>query len=175
MTQRITNISSLEDAISRISAWQAYHDNQMSISTEANDPAGEREHFRRSRECAAVVEFLSNHIQKQRGVGLELLPEDLDGLPAELVAELSLTESDQQELDILKLMEAEGGTISLDLLLVRWYQSKKHVIKRKPLTSRLYRMQQKGRIFAVGGTKGIYSLHKQQEIPLDATNVMEGE
>lgn len=170
MARRLPKISRLEDVIAQVSVWQSYHENKLAIETEAQNPDGEREHHRKRRECVAVIEFLSRHLQKQRGVGLELLPEDLEGLPEELVAELSITDSDQQELDILKLMEAEGGTISLDLLLVRWYQSKKQVMKRKPITSRLYRMQQKGRVFAVGGTKGVYSLHKQQEMPLGMEN-----
>ena len=174
MSRTLPKITRLEEVVAKVAEWHDQTEKLFRVLSEEADRTGNRESQlemrRRLREFTAVREFLQSMLNKQRGIGLELLPEDLDGLPPELVAELSISDSDQQEIEILKLIEAEGGAISLDLLLVRWYRAKGAIIKRKALTSRLYRMQQKGRIFAVEGTKGIYSLLKQEEMPLGEPN-----
>ena len=91
---------------------------------------------------------------------IELTPEDLEGLPADVLAELNLSESDQQELQIVELMDAAGGTISIDVLLVRWFKQYQEVFKRRSLAAKLYRMAQKGRIYSVPKQKGVYSTQK---------------
>lgn len=164
MARRLPKIRKLEDAIAQVTDWEAYHERLAIVAAETRDSENEVEHHKRRLECRAMRGFLEGLLRKQRGIGFELLPEDLEGLPPELMSELGISDSDQQELDILKLMEDEGGTISLDLLLVRWYQAKRQIMKRRALTSRLYRMQQKGRIFALAGTKGVYTLHNPEEI-----------
>jgi hypothetical protein len=168
MSRPLPKITSPDGALAELAQLEQYHQQVFEAFKETSDQHGQIEQHRHIRNCLAIRGYLEGLQIKQRGSGLELLPEDLEGLPAELIAELSISDSDQQEIDIMKLIELEGGTISLDLLLVRWFRAKKAVMKRKAMTSRLYRMQQKGRIFAVEGTKGIYSLHKQEEMPLDS-------
>lgn len=138
---------------------------QLSAAQARGDSKARDEHMRvakRHAEVRAVLKAIRAERTASRGeVGVELVPADLEGLPAELIQELSLNDSDQQELEILKLIEKEGGVISLDLLLVRWFQSTGKILKRKSATTRLYRMQSKGRIFPIGAMKGVYSLKKQ--------------
>jgi hypothetical protein len=170
MSRPLPKITTAEGALAQLGELQRYHEQLFEAFQESQDRDGQVEQHRHVRECLAIRGYLDFLQTKQRGTGFELVPEDLEDLPPELIAELSISDGDQQEIDIMKLIEAEGGTISLDLLLVRWYRVKKAIIKRRALTSRLYRMQQKGRIFSVGGTKGIYSLHRQDGTPNDESD-----
>jgi hypothetical protein len=94
---------------------------------------------------------------------LNLAPSELDGLPEDLVKELNITEADRTEHTILALMEEAGGIISLDRLLVSLYKKTKEVHKRVTLTSRMYRMNQKGYAYPVPGKKGVYSVRQLTE------------
>ncbi len=88
---------------------------------------------------------------------------DLDDLPAELRAELSISETDLQEMIIEDLIIKNSGVISLDKLIVRFYQRQKEVLRRNTLTSRLFRMAEKGMIFNVPGKRGYYSSFEMAE------------
>jgi len=90
--------------------------------------------------------------------------EEVEGLPEELVKELSTTAvADKGEQLILSLCKDYGGIISLDRLLVDVYKKTGEINKRTTLTSRLYRMSQKGLLFGVPGKKGFYSLTELTE------------
>jgi hypothetical protein len=95
--------------------------------------------------------------------GPALTPADLDGLPAELLVELGISESESQDLLILNLVEAAGGVLSLDKLLIAIYRKTGEVHKRQKLTARLYRMTQKKLLYSVPRKKGVYSILPQPE------------
>lgn len=107
-----------------------------------------------------VIQEWLRETNAKRGSAIQLTPDDLEGLPEDLKAELSLSESEQFELNILRLIEEAGGKISLDVLLVSWYRSKKEVIKRRTMTARIYRMLSKERLYSTPGYKGVYQLQK---------------
>lgn len=86
-----------------------------------------------------------------------LRPEELENLPEELIAELSATGADKTELAIFRAINNFGGAASLDQVIVDLYKKTSEIVKRTTLTSRLYRMQQKGLVYTVPGRKGIYS------------------
>lgn len=86
-----------------------------------------------------------------------LLPKELVGLPQELIAELSAKGTDQQELLIIELIEAAGGTLSLDRILIGIYNKSAVIMKRPAATAKLYRMIQKEMIYTVPKKKGIYT------------------
>lgn len=89
---------------------------------------------------------------------LSLRAEDLDGLPQELLDELSTSGAENKtEATILTLLQEAGGVMSLDQLLVGLFRRAGELHKRPALTNRLYRMAQKGLIFSVPGKKGAYS------------------
>ena len=93
---------------------------------------------------------------------LEISPKDLDGLPAELVAQLSISESDREEFQILNLLQEHGGTMSLDLLLITLYRTTGEILERTKLNQRLYRMASKDMLFSVPGRKGVYSIYESE-------------
>ena len=88
---------------------------------------------------------------------LSLTPKDIEGLPEELLAELSVSASDKTEFLILSMIEAAGGLLSLDHILVGVFRETAEISKRTAMTNRLYRMVQKGLVYSVPGKKGVYS------------------
>lgn len=88
---------------------------------------------------------------------LTLSFEDIDGLPPELVKELSFSDNDKTEITIANIIEEAGGIISLDKLLIALYKKTGEIHKRSSLYSKLSRMANKELIHYVPGKKGVYS------------------
>ena len=86
-----------------------------------------------------------------------LTMEDIEGLPAELMQELSISEADRLEFSIVGIINEAGGLLSLDKIIIGLFKKTGEVHKRSNMTSRLYRMIQKGLIYSVPYRKGIYS------------------
>lgn len=98
-----------------------------------------------------------SRLQQSGPVQLSLSIEDIEGLPEELVRELSISGGDKVEFAILNAIEEAGGVISLDRLLIALFKKTGEINKRASITSRLHRMSNKNLIFSVPGKKGIYS------------------
>lgn len=88
---------------------------------------------------------------------LSLSIEDIEGLPDELIKELSLSDADKMEFEIVNATEEAGGIISLDKLLIALYKKTGEIHKRNSLYSKLSRMVTKDLIYYVPGKKGVYS------------------
>jgi hypothetical protein len=88
---------------------------------------------------------------------ISLTLDDIEGLPNELMQELSISDADKLEFSIVSIINDAGGILSLDKILVGLYRKTGEVYKRNVLTSRLYRMRQKGVIFNVPNKPGCYS------------------
>lgn len=82
---------------------------------------------------------------------------ELEGLPEELLNELSISDADKVEFTIQQIIDDNGGVISLDRLLVDMFKKTGKIYKRNALTSKLYRMSNKGMVFSVPNKKGVYS------------------
>lgn len=85
-----------------------------------------------------------------------LTQEEIQDLPPELLEQLSLTDSDKKEFLIAQIIDDLGGATSLDKLLIAIFRRTGEVEKRTRLNSRLYRMTNKGMVFAHPTRKGIY-------------------
>jgi hypothetical protein len=88
---------------------------------------------------------------------LALSWEEVEGLPEEVMKELSISESDKTEFNIIAGIEAMGGIASLDRIIVYLWKTHGDLQKRLPLNQRLYRMTQREVIYGVPGKKGVYS------------------
>jgi hypothetical protein len=88
---------------------------------------------------------------------MALTLEDIEGLPEELIRELSISEADKLEFTITSIITDAGGILSLDKILVGLYKKTGEIHRRTTTTSRLYRMGQKGLIYSVPNRKGYYS------------------
>lgn len=94
---------------------------------------------------------------------LGLSPEEIEGLPPELLEELSISEADKADFAVLAVVDDAGGVLSLDKMLIALYRKTGEINKRATLNSRIYRMVQKGSMFNVPGRKGIYSTRELTE------------
>ncbi len=90
------------------------------------------------------------------------LPLDLGNvyeLPAELREELSVLKTDETEDQIVTAINAQGGTATLDQILVGIYRKFGVVQKRRFVQGKLYRMEM---VWPVDGRKGIYTTTKPE-------------
>lgn len=95
---------------------------------------------------------------------LTLRPDELDGLPDELIAELSEgAMPDKTEVAITNVIVHRGGIATLDQIMISLYRATGEIFKRTTLTSKLYRMSQKNSIYQVPGRKGLYSVKRMTE------------
>ncbi len=99
----------------------------------------------------AVEKNLNTTFQFSLGI------EEIEGLPPELIQELSLSDGDRTEFAIVNIIEEAGGIISLDRLLIALYKKTGEIHKRTAITQRMAKMANKNSIFYVPGKKGIYS------------------
>lgn len=118
--------------------------------------------------CAIVeADELLDSLQEQKDVqtfALTLQPDELEGLPKELLDELSEgAVPDKADAALLQVIRDRGGVASLDQIIVGIYKKTGELVKRNTLTSKLYRMSQKGTIFPVPEKKGVYSTRRISE------------
>lgn len=97
---------------------------------------------------------------------IRLSPKDLDGLPAELLDQLSLNDSDRKDFLLIEIIDDIGGTASLDRILVNLYKRTGEIEKRSKLVSRLYRMASKELIFQHPDKKGVYTTTQPSGEPI---------
>ena len=83
---------------------------------------------------------------------------DLSGLPEELLRELSISNVDILERQILSVLQGLGGSGDLDQLLIGLYRKYQVVQKRRFLQNKLWRMVRKGQVQKPNGARGIFRL-----------------
>lgn len=88
----------------------------------------------------------------------DLLPEDLEGLPPEILDKLGLKESDKQELLIIEILKDLGGAACLSKIFVEMYKRSGDAPERLALGAKLYRMASKDQIKSSNKGKGWYCL-----------------
>ncbi|MEO1040072.1 MAG: hypothetical protein AAFX09_11040 [Pseudomonadota bacterium] len=91
---------------------------------------------------------------------------NLDDLPADLRKELSISESDQLELDIQQVIRDYGGAANIDEILVSLWRATDKVHERVFISRKLYRMAKAEMIFSVPKRKGMYAI-----APVDPNDV----
>ncbi len=118
-------------------------------------------HLETAKEFDELLEYLESAHTRPLPKGqlvLALTPDDLDGLPEELVSELSISSADKAEFVVLSVMEEHGGIMSLDQIMVHYYRATGEIPRRTAMTNRVYRLGQKKLIKNVPGKKGVYCL-----------------
>jgi len=86
-----------------------------------------------------------------------LRPSDIADLPQEVIEQLSISESDKQEFQIVDIIDSAGGVLTLDHIIIALYRKTGEVAKRSTLNAKLYRMVKKGLIQSVPNRKGVYT------------------
>jgi len=83
---------------------------------------------------------------------------DLSGLPEELLRELSVSDVDVLERQILSVLQVLGGSGDLDQILIGLYRKYQVVQKRRVLQNKLWRMVRKGKIQKPSAARGVFRL-----------------
>lgn len=86
---------------------------------------------------------------------------DLSDLPAELLAELSASQVDVLERQVLSVIEACGGSADLDQILIGLYRRFQVVQKRRFLQNKLWRMVRKGQVQKTKSARGVFRLEQR--------------
>lgn len=158
------SMQTIADCIDFVKQQIEYQDRRA--TTTRGEPKKLQFHIQTAERFRSLLQFLedSQHTLSNKNPVLPgidpigaLMPKELVGLPKELIDELSGGGIDKQELLIVELIEAAGGMLSLDRILIGIYKHTNEVIKRPLLTAKLYRMAQNGMIFRVPKKKGLYT------------------
>lgn len=85
-----------------------------------------------------------------------LNPLDMQDLPEDLSDELSVSQSDTEDAQILELLDIAGRSLDLNELLIGSFRKYNVKHKRNLLTARIYRLVKRGLVHNVG--KGKYAI-----------------
>ena len=88
----------------------------------------------------------------------EVVAEDLDGLPEELIKQLDLNDSRILELNIIKAMQIVGGKATINKTLISIYHLTGEIYDKSQIGSKMYRMVQSGKISNDVDGKGVYAV-----------------
>ena len=91
---------------------------------------------------------------------LALAPTDYAGLEKDLLSELNITEGDKLDSVIVDLINAAGGMLVLDKIIIGIFHLTGEKHQRISMTSRLYRMAKKNLVYSVPKKKGVYTTVK---------------
>jgi len=95
---------------------------------------------------------------------VELSKTELEGLPPELLKQLSPPSKSKDRYDlILSIIKENGGVADINTILIAIYKKTKTVCKRNTLISSAYRMINKGLLRNVPGLEGTYSLPTENQ------------
>lgn len=157
-------MSEIDKHIGFVNNQAAFHERQVErFSTDLRRTDLHKSTADKFNELAAFLEAQRKKIEADEPLsanGVERLSlswEEIDGLPEELLSELSISESDKFDFHIVAAVGDSGGVASLDRLLVSLFKSTGEIMKREKLNSRIYRLIQKEMLFSVPGKKGVYS------------------
>lgn len=90
-----------------------------------------------------------------------LTPFAISSIPADLKDEISLTDTDKFEIEVINLInKAKNKRMSLNNLLVALKLTTGIAYSRSILNNRLYRMVKKDILFSVPGRKGLYTTNR---------------
>ncbi|SFJ00070.1 hypothetical protein [Nitrosomonas sp. Nm34] len=163
-------MSILEKHIDFVKNQIAYHQRQSEKLGKKNDSRSDRtcsNHKKVLEDLVDLAEFLesipkdlSSLDKKSKAVSssLHILPSDLEGLPQELLDELNISDSDKQELEIIKSLENAGGVLTIDKLMIQLYRDTGAIHNRKQLAAKLYRMTSKGLLRSNQDKRGAFEI-----------------
>jgi hypothetical protein len=87
------------------------------------------------------------------------LPDELSGLPPELLEQLS--EGAKAQIDpIIKTINDRGGTSTLDQILIDLYRATGEVPKRTIIQNKIFRLSKREMCWSLPGKKGVYTTQK---------------
>lgn len=164
ITQRsVTTLENIHTFLEFVNEQANFHSRMA--EKHASDTRRRDAHTRTSDRFRELEEFLKG-LKEEKPTDkkpLMLSWDEVAELPEELLAELSISDADKTEFNVLSVVRDAGGVISLDRLLIGYWQLTGEVMKRAQMTNRIYRMIQKGMLYSVPNRKGVYSIQELSE------------
>ena len=125
------------------------------------NPAAASKHKDTANEYQELIELLEKHPADLENQGkiedlFSLNPLNLQGIPHDLETELSVSQSDVEDAQILELLKLAGRSLDLNELLIGCFRKYEVKHKRNMLTARIHRLIKRNEMHNVG--KGEYAL-----------------
>lgn len=163
-------MSTIQNYIQFVKSQAEYQSLRASHFASQNDEVRANAYRTRHKEFVELAQFIEdncgdNHVSNS----IYVTPQDLIGLPDEVIAQLNISESDRQEFFIMSIIEKLGGVASIDKIIIGAYRDNKEVLERQKLNAKLYRMASKGLIYSHPNKKGVYSTKEIKEEHADNT------
>lgn len=116
---------------------------------------------------ALLSSLPASGIEPAQGDLFKIDPYDVSDLPAELVSQLTIPKSDDDEVRMVQLLRIAGRPLSINEIMVGLYRKFGDFSKRSTVNARLYRLANKGDL--VTTEKGVYALpeHSQGDDPTE--------
>lgn len=148
------------DEVRQFCQEQADFHEKQSTRSNGGKPERQAKHVRLAAKFKNAVAVLSSAQQADslpsQGDLFRIDPYDVSDLPAELVSELTIPKSDDDEVRMVHLLRLAGRPLSINEIMVGLFRKFGDLSKRTTVNSRLYRMANKGDL--VSTEKGIYAL-----------------
>lgn len=148
--------NNIDEQIKFVKEQAAYQADKAHFYAKSNDLSRSNQYEKRKETFSRIARSLASI--RSIDSPLYVTPDDLIGLPEELIQALNLTESDKKDFYLLNLIKKLGGKIGLDKLMIAIYRDSGEIYDRTKLMARLYRMSVKGLIYTHPSKKGQYSL-----------------
>lgn len=152
----MANINRLIDFVNGQASYQLERSEHYAAQQDSQRAAS---YYARYEEFIELESFLDSK-RPAPASSINITPDDLVGLPPELIAELNISDSDKKEFVILDVLKDLGGLGSIDKLMIGIYKRSGEIYDRNKLMARLYRMSVKELIYQHPSRKGVYSLEK---------------
>jgi len=166
-------MDNISESIDFVKSQAEYQDSRSSYFASQGDEVRARAYQARSQDFIKLTQFIENNCGNSHALNsIYITPQDLIGLPEEVICELNISESDRHDFFIMGIIEKLGGIASIDKIIVGAYRDSGEILERQKLNAKLYRMATKGLIFSHPNKKGVYSI---KEIGSDSTDTEESE
>lgn len=132
----------------------------------SDDSIRQQEYQKRADMFCHVLYFIDSNKPIKKD-SLYITAEDLVGLPQELIDALNITPSDKKDFLIADIIKELGGIAMLDKIMIAIYRKTGEIETRTKLTARIYRMINKGLVFAHPSKKGVYTSKKLEKSEFD--------
>lgn len=161
----IQQISFLRDSLERGETHFSHSEieTQLSVLESVKDYA-QKSGFESTTQSVADDALLADVLNNPEN----LTPFAVRSIPEDLKNEISLTDTDKFEIDVLNLIDkAKNKRISLNNLLIALRITTGITYTRTILNNRLYRMVKKDMLFSVPGRKGLYTTNRDVQHELN--------
>ena len=152
-------MSNIQNHIKFVKSQAEYQSLRASHFTSQNDEVRANAYQNRYQQFLELAQFIEdNCVNSHASNSIYVTPQDLVGLPEEVIRELNISESDRHDFFIMSIIEKLGGVASIDKIIIGAYRDSEEILERQKLNARLYRMSSKGLVYSHPNRKGVYSL-----------------